>query len=87
MVYNIAIITYIIYNIINFINFVVYRYYMTTIYVTQRVKKEVADLDNKCELLYRDNHPELKHIPLSKSKIQYEVKKFYLQNTKYEVKE
>ena len=60
---------------------------MVVIYVTQRVKKSVADLDKDCEFIYRKAHPELKHVTLSKSKIHYEIKKFYLSKTEKEVVE
>ena len=60
---------------------------MGYIYVTQRVKKEVAELDKDCETIYRKAHPELDHVFLSKSKIHYEIKKFYLRNTSLSVKE
>jgi len=42
------------------------------------VWKQIKDLIVLCETEYRKNHPELDGIPLSKSKILFEVMIFYL---------
>lgn len=51
-----------------------------------RIDKNTAELLNLCEKLYREHHPELDKIYISKNKIIFEICDFYLKNTRYEIK-
>ena len=51
-----------------------------------RVDNEVRNKIEKCVLLYREHHPELEKINISKNKILHEIAKFYLEGTKYATK-
>ena len=56
-------------------------------YKPMQIKEDVLELLGDCEFIYRQYHPELNEVYLSKSKILYEVFKFYLQKTTRAVKE
>lgn len=58
---------------------------MTKHYKTLALEGSVFDLFDDCEFIYRKAHPELKHVYLSKSKIEFEIRKFYLKGTEKEV--
>ena len=60
---------------------------MSNKYRSISVEKQLFPLLKDCEFIYRQHHPELEKIPLSKSKIIYEVIKFYLRKTEKEVLE
>jgi len=60
---------------------------MTNKYISISINKQLNVYINKCEELYREHHPELDGVPLSRSKIIYEVLKFYLKNKKYDIVE
>ena len=55
------------------------------IYKPISIDVENYKLLDDCKLLYLDNYPQMKKIPISRNKILYEIIKFYLKNTKYEV--
>ena len=60
---------------------------MVTLYQTMRIKNKVVALLDDCEYIYRKYHPELNEVYLSKSKVLYEVIKFYLQKTEKKINE
>ena len=39
----------------------------------------------ECEIIYREAHPELNQMKLSKSKILYEIVKYYLRGTRFKL--
>lgn len=55
-------------------------------YQSLSIDCDIRPLLSDCEKVYREYHPELDLIPLSKSKLLYEIIVFYLKKTKYEVK-
>lgn len=59
---------------------------MSQKYRTLCVKNEITELLSDCEFVYREVHPEFNMVPLSKSKILYEVLKFYLKGTSRDLK-
>jgi len=54
-------------------------------YISVSVETANLVLLKHAEVVYREHHPELHLIPLSKSKVIYEVLKFYLDKTKFKV--
>lgn len=54
-------------------------------YVTINIEKERVEELNKCEILYRKYHPEFNNMKLTKSKIMYEIIKFYLRGTEHAI--
>jgi hypothetical protein len=71
---NIYILTHILYGI------------MSQKYKTISVNSELVLFIEDCEFVYRQAHPEFALVPLSKSKILYEVIKFYLKGTEKDFK-
>ena len=49
-------------------------------YMGVKLKRETFDLLQECINDFIGHHPELKHIPISKNKIIYEMAKFYLKH-------
>ena len=56
-------------------------------YNNLRIKKEISERIDDCEYIYRKYHPELNEVYLTKSKILYEIIKFYLQKTEKKLNE
>jgi len=54
-------------------------------YETWAVEKPLKPLFEDCEKLYRECNPQFNYIQLTKSKMLYEIFKFYLKGTKYKV--
>lgn len=55
-------------------------------YRSVSVDKQILVLLSDCEFVYRTHHPEFNLIPLSKSKIMFEVIQFYLKGTDKDLK-
>ena len=58
---------------------------MSKQYYQIRVDEDTFHLITICEKLYREHHPELDKIPVSKNKMVFEISVFYLDKTKYQV--
>jgi len=56
-------------------------------YKTLAIEDKMFKLLDDCEFIYRKNKPFLENIYLTKTKILYEVIKFYLKKTEREIQE
>ncbi len=56
-------------------------------YESWAVESSLIPLFEDCMKLYRENHPELNYVEITRSKFLYEIFKFYLNGTKYRVVE
>lgn len=56
-------------------------------YKTLAIEEKMFNYLDDCEYIYRKHHPELNNIYLTKTKILYEIIKFYLQKTERNIQE
>ena len=56
-------------------------------YKTLAIEEKMFEYLDDCELIYRKYHPELQFVQLTKTKILYEIIKFYLKKTEREIQE
>ena len=54
-------------------------------YESWAVESSLIPLFKDCMQLYRDWHPELNYVEITKSKFLYEIFKHYVKGTKYKV--